>query len=71
MVQLKHLYMTTGKTITFHTLKVKVLVIQTCMTLCNRMDYNPPGSSVHRISQAKVLEWVAISFSRESSRTRD
>ena len=34
---------------------------------CYPMDYIPPGSSVHGISQARILEWVAISFSRESS----
>ena len=36
------------------------------MILCNRMDYNPPGSSVHGISQPRILEWVAISFSSRS-----
>ena len=35
------------------------------------MDYSPPGSSVHGILQARILEWVAISFSRESSQHRD
>ena len=35
------------------------------------MDYNPPGSSVHEILQERILEWVAISFSRGSSRPRD
>ena len=35
------------------------------------MDYSPPGSSVHGILQARVLEWVAISFSRGSSWPRD
>ena len=44
-----------------------VLVTQSCPTLCNTMDCSPTGSSVHRISQAKILEWVAISFSRGSS----
>ena len=34
-----------------------------CPTLCNPMDSSPPGSSVHRILQARTLEWVAISFS--------
>ena len=38
---------------------------------CNPMDYSPPGSSVHRILQARILEWVAIPFSRESSWLRD
>ena len=37
------------------------------MTLCDPMDCSPPGSSVHGIPQAKILEWVAISFSRKSS----
>ena len=47
--------------------KVKVLVAQLCPTLCDRMDCSPPGSSVHGILQARILEWVAISFSRGSS----
>ena len=45
----------------------EVLVTQSCPTLCNSMDYSPPGSSVHGIFQARILEWVAISFSRGSS----
>ena len=40
------------------------LVAQLCWTLCDPMDYSSPGSSVHEISQATILEWVAISFSR-------
>ena len=43
--------------------KVKVLVTQLYLTLCNPMDCSPPGSSVHGILQARILEWVAISFS--------
>ena len=46
---------------------VKVLVPPSCPTPCNSMDYSPPGSSVHGILLARILEWVAISFSRESS----
>ena len=42
-------------------------VAQLCPTLCNPMDCSPPGSSVHGILQARILECVAISFSRESS----
>ena len=49
----------------------KVKVTQSCLTLCNLMDCSLPGSSVHGILQARVLEWVAISFSRGSSRPRD
>ena len=37
--------------------------LQSCQTLCNPMDYSPPGSSVNEIFQARTLEWVAISFS--------
>ena len=42
-----------------------VLVAQSCPS-CNLMHYSPPGSSVHGISQARILEWVAISFSKQS-----
>ena len=38
--------------------------LQSCLTLCNRVDCSPPGSSVHGILQARILEWVAISSSR-------
>ena len=40
--------------------------LQSCPTLCDPMDYSLPGSSVHWILQARILEWVAISFSRGS-----
>jgi len=49
---------------------VCVLVAQSCLTLCNPVDYSPPGSSVRGIFQARILEWVAISFSRGSSQPR-
>ena len=45
--------------------------VQSCMTLSNPMDCNSPGSSVHGISQAGILEWVAISSSRGSFQPRD
>ena len=48
-----------------------MLVTQSCLTLCDPMDWSPPGSSVHEIFQARVLEWVAISFSKGSSQPRD
>ena len=47
--------------------RVKVIVAQLCLTLCDPMDCSPPGSSVCGILQAKILEWVAIPFSRGSS----
>ena len=46
-------------------------VAQSCPTLCDPMDCSLPGSSVHGIFQARVLEWIAISFSSGSSRPRD
>ena len=45
-------------------IELKVLVAQFCLTLCDSMDCSPPGSSVHGISQARILEWVGIAFSR-------
>ena len=47
--------------------KMKVLVAQSCPTLCDPMDCSPPGSSVHGILQTGILEWVAIIFTRGSS----
>ena len=46
-------------------------LLQSCPTLCNPMDCSPPGSSVQGTFQARVLEWVAISFSRGSSSPKD
>ena len=46
-------------------------VAQSCPTLWDPVDYSLTGSSVHGILKARVLEWVAISFSRESSQPRD
>ena len=48
-----------------------VLVTQLCLTLYNPMDYNPPGSSVHGILLARILERFVIPFSRRSSQPRD
>ena len=50
---------------------MKVLVTQSCPTLCNHMDCSSPDSSVHEILQARILGWVAIPFSRGSSLLRD
>ena len=44
---------------------------QSCLTLCDPMDCSPLGSSVHGSLQARILEWVAISYSRRFSRPRD
>ena len=51
--------------------KVKVKVARLCPTLCNPMDCNSSGSFVHGILQATILEWVTISFSRESLQPRN
>ena len=48
-------------------MKVKVLVTQSCLTFCDSMHCSPPASSVHGILPARMLEWVAIPFSRGSS----
>ena len=50
---------------------VCVLVAQSCPTLCHPLDCSPPGFSAHGIFQTRIMEWVAISSSRESSRPRD
>ena len=46
-------------------------LLHPCLTLYNPMAYRPPGSSIHGISQKRILEWAAISFSRASSWPRD
>ena len=56
-------------TLTHGCLDVKLL--QSCPILCDPMDCSPPGSSVHGILQARILEWVAMSSSRGSSQPRD
>ena len=50
---------------------VKVLVAQSCLTLHDPMDCSLPSSSIHGIFQERILEWVAISFSRGSSQPKD
>ena len=50
---------------------MKVLVVLSCLTLCDSMDRSPPGSSVHGISQARTPEWIAVPFARGSSQLRN
>ena len=50
---------------------VCVCSLLSCVQLCDTVDYNPPGFSVYWILQARILEWVAISFSRGSSQLRN
>ena len=57
--------------LTLKTMKVKILVTLSRPTLCDPMDCSLQGSSVRGILQARILEWVAIPFSRESSRPKD
>ena len=45
--------------------------LQSCLTLYDTMDHSPPGSTVHRILQARILEWVAVPSSRESFQPKD
>ena len=46
-------------------------LLQSCLTLCDLMTFSPPGYSVHGILQARILQWVAMPPSRESSRPKD
>ena len=53
------------------TIKKAYSLVVSCVQLCNPMDYRPSGSYVHGIIQVRILECVAISFSRETSQPRD
>ena len=55
----------------FSTLCVHAKLLQSCLTLCDPMDYSLPGSSVHGLLQARILEWVAMLFSRGFSQPKD
>ena len=55
-------------TTTYHWM---VLVTYSCLSLCDPLDCSPPGSSIYRILQARILNWVSISFSRGSSWSRN
>ena len=57
--------------INIYLVPVKVLVAQSCLNVCDPMDYNLPGSSIHGILQGRILEWVSVSFSRGPSQPRD
>jgi len=50
---------------------VRAKSLQSCLTLCNTMDCSLPGSSVHGTLQARIMEWVAVPFSRGPSQPRD
>ena len=50
---------------------VRAKSLQSCPTLCDPMDYSPPGSPVYAILQARILEWIAMPSSRGSSQPRD
>ena len=47
------------------------MYVQSCLTVCDPLDCSPPSSSLHAIFQGRILEWVTISFSRDSSHSRD
>ena len=57
----------TGKTVCDAVVLCCVKSLQLYLTLCDPVDYRPPGSSVHGILQARILEWVAMPSSRGSS----
>ena len=66
-----HLTTTSTNCFSFMKEKKESEVAQSCPTLCDPMEYSLPGSSVHGIFQARILEWVAISFFRRSFWLRD
>ena len=70
IVQLSHLYMTTGKTIAL-TADAAAKPLQSCPTLCDPIDGSLLGSHVPGILQARLLVWAAFPFSRGSSEPRD
>ena len=59
------------ETVTRYQSAVLAKSLQPCLTLCDPTDCSPPGSSAHRILQTRILEWVAMPSSRESSRPRE
>ena len=63
-IYISQIYMCVYQRISLYTLKVKVLVTQSCPALCDPMDCSTSGSPVNRILQVRTLEWVAISLSR-------
>ena len=71
LTELQKLFLHFRKTLCLLYEKVKEKVTQSCSTLCNAMDYSLPGSSGNGIFQTRILEWVAISFSRGFSQPRD
>ena len=62
---------TTLLVLSFQNVCVHAQSLQSCLTLCDPIDCSPPGSSIHGISQTRILEWVVISSSRGSSPPRD
>ena len=55
---------------TLELLQTHTKLLQSCLTLCDPMDYSPPGSPVHGILQVRILEWVAMPSSRASFPTQ-
>ena len=66
-----HTYMDTFISIIGDLVNYHLMCAQLCPTLCDPMDQGPPGSSVHGILQARILEWVTVLSSRGSSQPRD
>ena len=67
----QHIQVFTNSEALWTPLCVHVKLFQSFPTLCDPMDHSPPGSSVHGILQARILEWIAIPFCKGSSWSRD
>ena len=68
---LKDAYYNKLRTLVFFILTISVLAAQSYPTLCNPIDYSPPGSSVDGILQARILEWVSHSLLQEFFLTKE
>ena len=66
-----YIYITCTYYIYIYTIALKVLIAQSCPTFCDPLDHSPPVFFVHGILQARILEWVAIPYSRGSFQSRD
>ena len=69
--QIRHMEVGDLEFAAFKLARIHAQLLRSCTSLCDPMDCSPLGSSVHGILQARMREWVAISFSRGSSQPRD
>ena len=71
LLQMANFILSYGWIVFYYIYTFVLCCAQSCLTLCDPLDYSPPGSSVHGILQARILGWVAMPFSRGSFQPRD